>query len=381
VLADDGTLLYASGSASDQLGHSPGNFLGRPATVLLHPDDVRRFARIARRVVRRPGSQRRGVGRLRHDDGSWRSHEITLTAACTGSTTELIVCARDLSTLESLERQLHRAQALQVVGQATASLVHDFNNLIVLIRCGADMALHRLPPDSEARRDVESVVAAGGDAARLAGQILQFACGAAPCEGPARVNEVIGATLPMLVRALGSAGIRVETSLHPSVGSVAMGQTQIQQVLVNLALNARDAMPHGGVFSIFTDRIEVETPVLPPFPSTLHPGPHLRIELSDTGEGMDEHTRMHVFDPFFTTRSNGTGLGLHTIRAMLQRYEGWIWVESRRGAGSTFTVLLPEHAAASGLHPAAGDHPAFAPAGLPAFPAGVRSRAAGGVRE
>jgi two-component system, cell cycle sensor histidine kinase and response regulator CckA len=345
VIGRGGELCFVGGGGASHLGYSPGSHPGASVASLLHPEDVRRFLRAACTARRSPGAVRRGVGRLRHATGAWCTHEIALTVPRDGGG-EMVVCARDLSATERLERQLQRAQNLQVVGETTTSLVHDFSNLVVLMRCGADMALRRLPPDSDVRRDLESLLAAGEDATRLARQILDFARGSAAPEGPTPMNRVIRDTLPVLAHALHSTGVRVEAQLDDAVGSATIGETQLQQVVVNLVLNARDAMPDGGTLSLFSDRVCVAAPVLPPFPSALRPGWYLRLEVTDSGVGMDEELRMRIFDPFFTTKAEGTGLGLHAIRSILHRYEGCIWVESRVGAGSTFTVLLPEHAPA-----------------------------------
>ena len=239
----------------------------------------------------------------------------------------------------TVEGQLLQAQKMEAVGQLAGGMAHDFNNLLTAILGYAEL----LAPDvAGMRRAEESLLElrdAGRSAASLVEQLLTFSRGKVIERGPVELNEVVTATQKLLGRLLGD-DIVVQTDLAP-VGSVESTPLQMEQLIVNLAVNARDAMPLGGVFLISTAPVALDAAASRSH--DLQPGTYVKLACSDTGTGMDELTRQRVFEPFFTTKTEGkgTGLGLATVYAIVRNAGGRVWVDSAPGQGTTVSALLP----------------------------------------
>jgi two-component system, cell cycle sensor histidine kinase and response regulator CckA len=248
---------------------------------------------------------------------------------------------RDVTDQRVLEGQLRQAQKMEAVGRLAGGIAHDFNNLLNVITGYGELLLRRLDGDGESRRKTFEILKAAGRAARLTGQLLAFSRRQVLQPRVFDLNDAVAEMKGMLARLIGE-DVALETRLEPALGRVRVDPSQFEQVLMNLTVNARDAMPHGGRLAIETRNVDVDAAQ-----ARRHmegrAGSFVALRVTDTGVGMDEETRRHLFEPFFTTKGvgQGTGLGLATVYGILQQSDGWVRVESVVGRGTTFEVLLP----------------------------------------
>ena len=241
----------------------------------------------------------------------------------------------------SLETQLAQSQRLEAVGRLAGGVAHDFNNILTAIGGYTDLLLADMAPDDTRRQDVEEIHRAAQRAAALTHQLLAFSRRQVMQPKVVDLNALVADIEKMLRRLIGE-DILFATVLHPRAGNVRADPGQLEQVIVNLAVNARDAMPNGGRLTIETRSIELDEAYRAQHP-TVTPGPYVMLAVSDTGMGMDEETRSRIFEPFFTTkvRGKGTGLGLATVYGIVQQSGGHIWVYSEQDRGTTMRVYLP----------------------------------------
>jgi hypothetical protein len=241
----------------------------------------------------------------------------------------------------NLERQLQQSQKLETVGRLAGGVAHDFNNMLTVVNGYADLLLQRLPEGDAARSQLLQIRKAGDRAASLTQQLLAFSRKQITELKLTDLNAVVTEAGTMLQRLLGE-DIRFVTELGSSADCVMADSGQIHQVLMNLAVNARDAMPRGGTLAIETRDIDVAEKDAAAYPE-LPPGAYTLLTFSDTGLGMDEETQRHMFEPFFTTKpeGTGTGLGLSTAYGIVRQSGGWIFAESKPGQGATFRIFLP----------------------------------------
>jgi PAS domain S-box-containing protein len=270
-----------------------------------------------------------------------------------GSVQGIVGVYMDLTAHRQLERQLHHAQKMEALGRLAGGVSHDFNNLLTVIQGFSEMALKRDGLSAEARHDVEEVHKAARRAADLIGQLLAFSRRQPVQPHVVDLNTIVADMAKMLQRLIGET-IRLETRLGRNIGRVRVDPGQIGQVLANLVVNARDAMPHGGELVIETGRHDCGGTGARCRPTC--PGPSATLTVADTGVGMDAATLQHIFEPFYTTkdRGRGTGLGLSTIYGIVQQCGGDIEVVSAPGAGATFRIHLPVAGAADGAGAGAG---------------------------
>jgi two-component system cell cycle sensor histidine kinase/response regulator CckA len=247
----------------------------------------------------------------------------------------------DITYVRRMEEQLRQSQKMEAVGRLAGGVAHDFNNLLTAISGYSDLLLHRLPDYSTLRRDVEEIRKAGDRAAALTRQLLAFSRRQVLQPKVLDLNGVVTKMGQMLRRLVGE-DIGLSIDLSPSLSRVKADPGQIEQVIVNLAVNARDAMPDGGRITIATADAELSPAYAAAHPE-VRPGPHVLLSVADTGQGMSDETQAHLFEPFFTTkeRGKGTGLGLATVYGIVQQSGGHIRVNSAADRGSTFLVYLP----------------------------------------
>ena len=258
-----------------------------------------------------------------------------------GQVVNYVAVKRDVTDVRRMEEQLRQSQKMEAVGRLAGGVAHDFNNLLTAISGYSDLLLHRLPEYSTLRRDVEEIRKAGDRAAALTHQLLAFSRRQVLQPKVLDLNAVVRNMEPMLRRMVG-AGIALSAELSPSLPRVKVDPGQIEQVIVNLARNARDAMPDGGRLTIATADAELSPAYAAAHPG-VRPGPHVLLSVADTGHGMDDETQSHLFEPFFTTkeRGKGTGLDMATVYGIVQQSGGHIRVNSAAGRGSTFLIYLP----------------------------------------
>jgi PAS domain S-box-containing protein len=314
----------------------------------IHPDDRERV-RTAGRACLEGGQPEFALEfRLRHEDGSdrWIYTSGVVVRDATGRPTHLIGCHLNITQRKQLEEQFRQAQKMEAVGRLAAGIAHDFNNLLTVISGYAEFAAEALGPSHRSRADLGEIQAAAASAAGLTRQLLAFSRRQVLQPQILDVNDVLRRVELLLRRVLGE-DITLTLNLS-ALGRVNADPGQIEQVLMNLAVNARDAMPNGGQLTIETADVDLDDVFVAQHRGATT-GQHVLIAVSDTGIGMDEVTRAHLFEPFFTTKSfgKGTGLGLATVYGIVKQSRGSIWVYSEPGRGSTFKIYLPVAAGAA----------------------------------
>ena len=248
---------------------------------------------------------------------------------------------RDVTAQRAMENQLQQAQRMESVGRLAGGIAHDFNNLLTVINGLSIMTAQRLPEGSPERQNLDQVVRAAERAAALTQQLLTFSRRQVAEVRMLDLNDLVTGLESLLRRLIGE-HITLQVTRTHDLGRIRGNQAQLEQVLMNLALNARDAMPRGGLLSVATRNVEV-TDLMGREQLRLTPGPYVMLSVSDTGVGMDAVTQANIFEPFFTTKSpgEGTGLGLSTVYAIVQQSGGAIYVYSEPDVGSTFKVYFP----------------------------------------
>jgi two-component system cell cycle sensor histidine kinase/response regulator CckA len=305
----------------------------------------------------------------RRKDGSLYHEEMTITpvrAAGSGEVTHFVAVKVDASERRAVERQLAQAQKMEAVGQLAGGVAHDFSNVLSVIGGYAELALARSDAKSPLRPYLEEVRRAADHGSRLVRQLLEFGRGRNVEPGVLDVDDVVRGIEGMLRRLIPE-NLEIVISARASPGHVRAERGELEQVIVNLAVNARDAMPRGGRLVIETARAELDEAYCRAHVGA-RPGPHVVLSVSDTGIGMAPEVQARIFDPFFTTKEagRGTGLGLATVYGIVRRAGGSIWVYSEPGRGAVFKVYWPsahEEAPAAGTAAGAGALPGVAPGG------------------
>jgi nitrogen-specific signal transduction histidine kinase/CheY-like chemotaxis protein len=253
----------------------------------------------------------------------------------------LVVNLRDITAEQHLGDQLRQSQKLEAIGRLTGGIAHDFNNVLTVILSHAAYLLEDLPMPDPRRRDAEGIRAAAERAASLTRQLLAFARKQVLAPRVLDLNQVIAGLAPMLRRVIGE-DILLSIDAAPQLGATRADAGQLEQVILNLAVNARDAMPTGGRFSLATSEITLDAGQLLAHPGCA-PGRYVALTVRDTGAGMSAEVQQHLFEPFFTTKEQGkgTGLGLSTVLGIVEQSGGLVLVESGPGRGATFRIYLP----------------------------------------
>jgi PAS domain S-box-containing protein len=250
--------------------------------------------------------------------------------------------SRDITERRSLEQQFRQAQRIEAVGRLAGGVAHDFNNIITVITGSTEMLLEDLAADDAQRQDLEEIRKAAQRAATLTRQLLAFSRKQVLQTRVLDLNAVVRSLDRMLQRLIGE-DVMLELALEPAVHAVRADPGQIEQVILNLAVNARDAMPKGGRLRIETANVVLDEAYVREHAGAVE-GSFVLLRVSDTGIGMDAQIRSHLFEPFFTTKEagKGTGLGLATVYGIVKQSSGYIWVDSEPGRGASFKVYLPE---------------------------------------
>ena len=246
----------------------------------------------------------------------------------------------DITDRKLLETQLQQSRRMEAVGRLAGGIAHDFNNLLTIIKGYGELALNRAGTPPEIAADVQQIGNAAERASNLVRQLLAFGRRQVLQPKSLDLNAIVVGMDKLLSRLMG-ADIQMTTTCSANIGTVKADPAQIEQVIMNLVVNARDAMPNGGRLRIETASVELDANYARDHVS-VKPGPYVMLAVSDTGVGMDSETQAHIFEPFYTTKGGrGTGLGLSTVYGIVKQSGGYIWVYSEPGAGTTFKVYLP----------------------------------------
>ncbi len=336
----DGRFVSANAACEGLTGYAPEELIGKPFAPLVVPENRQRTLERFRAVMAGVGTSYDET--ILHKTG--RRVEVAITAlpiVVDGNVVGIYGIAKDLTERRELEARLHQAEKMQAVGRLAAGVAHDFNNLLTIIQSCASMITMELPASSQAHADAQEILKASRRASELTQQLLAFSRKQVMQPRRVDVNRQITSFLGLLQRVVG-ADIRVETELAQDAWPVFADPGQLERVLMNLGVNARDAMPNGG-----TLRLRTENVVLGGGPAnepvSLSPGDYLRIVIEDNGTGIEPAVLPHIFEPFVTTKPQGlgTGLGLSTVYGIIQQTGGTIHVDTKPGRGSQFSVYLP----------------------------------------
>ena len=248
----------------------------------------------------------------------------------------------DISDQVRLEDQLRQAQKMEAVGRLAGGIAHDFNNLLTAIRGNAELMSHRVKKDPAMAAEVDEILHAADRAASLTRQLLAFSRKQVLQPVALDINEIVASVSRMARRLIGT-DVQLRQDLAPTLAPVLADPARIEQVLLNLIVNARDAMPSGGMIAVRTANVRLEADAPEMSQAGLAPGPFVLLAVSDNGIGMDQATQARIFEPFFTTKETGrgTGLGLSTVYGIIRQTGGAISVVSERGRGASFRVYLP----------------------------------------
>jgi two-component system cell cycle sensor histidine kinase/response regulator CckA len=273
-------------------------------------------------------------------NGSYACHVEPLRGS-DGNVLGAICMALDVTDRKELEERFRQAQKMEAVGRLAGGIAHDFNNLLMVIQGYADLLAERIPEGDSLHRNAEQIQIASQRATSLTQQLLAFSRKQMLAPKVLNIQNIVSELEKILRRLIGE-DIELETFTKEDLGLIKADRSQIEQVIMNLAVNARDAMPSGGRLTIETSNVELDAS-LSHVPSVLAPGKYVMLAVSDNGVGMDAETQAHIFEPFFTTKEKGkgTGLGLATVYGIVKQSGGYIWVYSEPAHGTSFKIYLP----------------------------------------
>ncbi|HLT40196.1 MAG TPA: PAS domain S-box protein [Enhygromyxa sp.] len=342
VVDVDGVIRFVSPTVAG-LGWTPGEQIGRSFESLILPHES--FAAAFAEVVEDPSKVLRTSVRIRRRDGSERHFDLVgRNRLDVEAIAGVVITLRDVTDQLALQTQLGQAQRLDSLARLVGGVAHDFNNLLGVIVGTTDLLAMDLAADDPRRDDIETIATTAERASALTRQLLAFGRRGHAAPQAIDVHLVLERARTLLERLLGD-DVTLEVELDAESGWVVIDPTQVEQVVLNFATNARDAMPTGGRFRLRTRTRTLDHDDAPP---PLRPGRYVELEAADTGVGIDAELREHIFDPFFTTKQSGrgTGLGLATVYGIVSQAGGHISLDSELGRGARFTILWPEAARA-----------------------------------
>ncbi len=336
-----GTTVFANPVMAEMLGYRVEELAGMSAREFLLEKD--REVWDLRSAQHLAGRKQQTEVQLRKKDGKnlWAMASMSPVFDRDGNYLGALAMVTDLTEHRKVEEQFRHSQRLETVGQLAAGIAHEFNNMMIVVTGYSDLVLEKLPRKSPLREKVLSIKECGERAASLTQQLLAFSRKQMLQRRVIDLNETVNHMHGMLHRLLGT-DIRLEMRLFPAAWKVTADPSRLEQVILNLAVNARDAMPEGGTLTIATDNVTLDA-AHADFRPEIIPGRYTLLSVSDTGVGMDKTTQERIFDPFFTTKEpgKGTGLGLSMVYGTVKQKEGYIYVDSKPDKGSTFKIYLP----------------------------------------
>jgi PAS domain S-box-containing protein len=348
VLDADGRVTFASPSSEEALGCAPGALRGRCLPELLLPEDRPQADAALARLHDCRGGAISLVARAGRPDGTWRLLEMAgRNLLDVPAVMGLVINARDVTEQRRLEEQLAQARKLESIGRLAGGIAHDFNNLLVAILGNVEFLEEGIRSGHARVEDLQDIRTAGERARDLTAQLLAVARRQVIAPRRLDVVQLVREAEKLLSRVMRE-DVAMDVILGDELWPIQGDGGQLQQVILNLALNARDAMPRGGRFTVEAANVELDHRWAASHPGATA-GPHVLLRFSDTGEGMTEQVKAHLFEPFFTTKpiGRGTGLGLATVYGIVRQSAGFIEWESEFGAGTTFRIYFPRAAASA----------------------------------
>lgn len=338
IRAEGRPLIYVSPALEELYGYDAGELIGQSGDVLTGKDTDREVVARLRNAAAEGRSSEGEILCYRKNSETFWCRVMVSPIIEDGVPTHVVAVHTDITEQRKLEEQVRQAQRMEAIGQLAGGVAHDFNNALTAIRGSVELALSEDDPGL-AREDLEQADKAAEHATHLTRQLLAFSRQQVLQPQSTDLNLVVTETAELITRIIGD-NIDLISDLDPDVDAVLVDRAQLQQVILNLTINARDAMPDGGTISIATSNRELDQSYVD---NGLIPkaGPYAMVELRDSGHGMDEATQSKIFEPFFTTKSDGTGLGLATVYGIVSQTGGHIAVESEPNLGTTFRIYLP----------------------------------------
>ncbi|MCD4692478.1 MAG: PAS domain S-box protein [Calditrichales bacterium] len=337
----DGKIIFINDAFLNTYGYNRKELMGKPISIIRSPRNSPDAINAVLHATLQGGWQGESINKRK--DGS--DFPVLLSTSVIkderGNPFALIGVGRDITERKHLETQLQQSQKMEAIGSLAGGVAHDFNNLLTIIRGYSKLILSRLDKDNPLYKNITQIDKAGEHAESLTNQLLAFSRKQILQPKVVALNELISELEKMVGRLIGE-NIELSVSLDPELGYIKADPHQIEQVIMNLVVNARDAMPEGGKATIETKNV-----VLNKKYALKHrieeTGPYVMLAISDSGVGMDKNTQTHLFEPFFTTKEKGkgTGLGLATVYGIIKQSGGYIWVYSEPGLGTTFKIYLP----------------------------------------
>ena len=345
LTSDRGEIQYVNPAFELMTGYRREEVLGaNPRILSSGKHDTDFYAEIWQRL--QTGATWQGQIQNRRKDGSLYTQATTISPVCsdTGAIVSYVGLGRDVTVEVKLQQDIRQSQKMETIGRLAGGIAHDFNNLLSVIIAYADVAMSEIPENNPLHGDIANIRQAGDRAASLTKQLLAFSRKQVLQPMVLDLNRIVAEMSGLIQRLIGE-NIEFTTTLTEDLGRVRADPAQLEQVLMNLAANARDAMPHGGKLSIGTANAELDETYTSAHVA-VKPGHYVMLSVSDTGKGMDEETRNRIFEPFFTTKEagKGTGLGMATVYGIVKQSGGSIWVYSEPNEGTTFKIYLPRDA-------------------------------------
>lgn len=341
LINEETSLTYVNNKLCDMWGYSREEIMGRPLTEFFDDENLGIFNKQMQTLKK---------GKKGHCEITWTVKDVRklqtivspqLIFDSEGNVEGCFAVLTDITEYKRLEEQLRQSHKLEAIGRLAGGVAHDFNNMMTVVIGYGEYMLSSLEKGDSAYKIIEEIVNAGKRAASLTHQLLAFSRKQILQPQVLNLNTVVANIEKMLRRLIGE-DIDLNLIPDPALGRVKVDPTQIDQIIMNLAINARDAMPQGGKLTIETANIELDE-VYAKEHVAVKPGPYIILTVSDSGIGMDSETQSQIFEPFFTTKEEGkgTGLGLSTVYGIVKQSDGNIWVYSEPGQGTTFKIYLP----------------------------------------
>jgi two-component system cell cycle sensor histidine kinase/response regulator CckA len=328
--------LAANDAAIATYGYSLEEFLSMTIEQIRPDEEIQALSEHLENPDRGPLGA--GIWHHRTKDGTTIEVQVISNAIGFEDRRARLVLAQDVTERRRLEEQLRQSHKMESVGSLAGGIAHDFNNILTVIRGVSGLVLEETS-DERVQERVRQIDRAAEHAAKLTHQLLAFSRQQVLQPEPSDLNAVVEQTLELVLRMIGE-NIELELRLEPGLATIVVDRSQLQQVILNLSVNARDAMPDGGTLAIRTANVELNKAYAADH-LDVTPGSYVLLEITDSGSGMDEQTRSRIFDPFFTTKTEGTGLGLATVYGIIAQSGGHIWLYSEPGMGTTFKIYLP----------------------------------------